>query len=58
MKAVPLPADLEPIPPVEPKHPIVQSCDLFGTEREVVIVHGKETYRLRITRADKLILTK
>jgi hemin uptake protein HemP len=34
------------------------STDLFRGDREVVIVHGKEQYRLRITRAGKLILTK
>jgi hemin uptake protein HemP len=31
---------------------------LFRGDREVVIVHNSEEYRLRITRADKLILTK
>ena len=40
------------------QRPIVQSRELFGTEREVVIVHREQAYRLRITRADKLILTK
>jgi hemin uptake protein HemP len=39
-------------------HPAVRSCELFGTEREIVILHRGETYRLRITRTDKLILTK
>ncbi|PYN39434.1 MAG: hemin uptake protein HemP [Candidatus Rokuibacteriota bacterium] len=37
---------------------VVRSADLFQTARELVIVHGEEEYRLRITRADKLILTK
>jgi len=31
---------------------------LFEGRREVVIVHNGEEYRLRITRQDKLILTK
>jgi hemin uptake protein HemP len=31
---------------------------LFRGDREVVIVHNREEYRLRITRADKLIPTK
>jgi len=31
---------------------------LFRAEREILIVHRGEVYRLRITRADKLILTK
>jgi hemin uptake protein HemP len=36
----------------------VASTTLFGDEREIVIVHRGQEYRLRITRADKLILTK
>ncbi len=35
-----------------------QSAALFRGEREVVIVHRGQEYRLRITKADKLILTK
>lgn len=31
---------------------------LFDGSREVLILHGGEEYRLRITRAGKLILTK
>ena len=31
---------------------------LFEREREVVIVHRGQEYRLRITKSDKLILTK
>ena len=38
--------------------PVVRSEELFGARREVIIKHGQEEYRLRITRADKLILTK
>ncbi|MBI2218723.1 MAG: hemin uptake protein HemP [Candidatus Rokubacteria bacterium] len=34
------------------------STSLFREEREVVIVHRGQEYRLRITKADKLILTK
>ena len=40
------------------RRPMIQSRELFGTEREVLIVHGEQAYRLRITRTDKLILTK
>lgn len=36
----------------------LSSSLLFGTRNEVVIVHNDEEYRLRITRAGKLILTK
>ena len=43
-------------PPSRP--PIVRSEQLFGSRREIIIKHGQEEYRLRITRADKLILTK
>jgi hemin uptake protein HemP len=37
---------------------IVTSGDLFGGESEVLIMHNGVQYRLRITRQDKLILTK
>jgi hemin uptake protein HemP len=36
----------------------LSSSVLFGTRNEIVIVHNDEEYRLRITRAGKLILTK
>lgn len=36
----------------------IEAARLFGAQREVVIVHRGEAYRLRITRQDKLILTK
>ena len=38
--------------------PALHSDDLFRGTHEIVIVHGTEQYRLRITRAGKLILTK
>jgi hemin uptake protein HemP len=41
-----------------PRPPIVRTDELFGTRREVIIKHGEEEYRLRITRSNKLILTK
>lgn len=34
------------------------SCDLFGDAQEILIEHGEQQYRLRITRQGKLILTK
>ena len=34
------------------------SSEVFRGRREVVIVHRGQEYRLSITRADKLILTK
>ncbi|EGW21666.1 hemin uptake protein HemP [Methylobacter tundripaludum] len=36
----------------------LNSAELFNTSREVVIEHAGEEYRLRLTRQDKLILTK
>ena len=36
----------------------VRSDELFHGRRELIIVHRDEEYRLRITRAGKLILTK
>ena len=36
----------------------IDSRDLFSTEREIMIVHGEEAYRLRLTSQNKLILTK
>jgi hemin uptake protein HemP len=38
--------------------PVLRTEDLFGSRRDVIIKHGDEAYRLRITKADKLILTK
>jgi len=42
-------------PPVDRQVP---SAALFQGRREIIIVHRGQEYRLRITRADKLILTK
>ena len=36
----------------------VDSSALLGRQREVVIVHRGQEYRLRVTKSDKLILTK
>jgi hemin uptake protein HemP len=36
----------------------MESTTLFERGREVVIVHHGQEYRLRITKSDKLILTK
>lgn len=37
---------------------IIRSEELFGKDREVIIQHGKDHYRLLITKAGKLILNK
>lgn len=45
--------------PAEPGGPArIDSPALFRGRREVVILHQGQEYRLRITKADKLILTK
>jgi hemin uptake protein HemP len=36
----------------------LDSRELFATEREIIISHGEEAYRLRLTSLNKLILTK
>jgi len=36
----------------------INSRDLFAATREILISHGDETYRLRLTAHNKLILTK
>ncbi len=36
----------------------IDSRDLFVATREVIIAHGEETYRLRLTSQNRLILTK
>jgi hemin uptake protein HemP len=49
----------EPDPNVSRLHgPVIRTQDLFGARREVIIKHGDKEYRLRITKTDKLILTK
>lgn len=49
-------------PPVEepgpPARRRLESAVLFAEDREIVIVHRGQEYRLRITKSDKLILTK
>jgi len=36
----------------------IESRELFAAEREIIIGHGDDTYRLRLTSQNKLILTK
>jgi hemin uptake protein HemP len=38
--------------------PMVDSATLMKGRRELIIRHGADTYRLRITASNKLILTK
>jgi hemin uptake protein HemP len=52
------PASVEPS--VETARPArrIDSNALLQREREIVIVHRGQEYHLRLTRSDKLILTK
>lgn len=36
----------------------LDSIELLGGHREVLIAHGDQTYRLRLTASNKLILVK
>jgi hemin uptake protein HemP len=36
----------------------IESRELFAVEREIIIAHGEDFYRLRLTSQNKLILTK
>ncbi len=47
-----------PAAPPAASPPVLTSEALFGQGRELVIIHGGQEYRLRITRQNKLILTK
>jgi hemin uptake protein HemP len=38
--------------------PLLQSSSLLQGRNEVLIQHGTETYRLRVTKAGKLMLQK
>jgi len=38
--------------------PPISAATLFAGGKEVVIAHGADLYRLRLTRQNKLILTK
>ena len=41
-----------------PAPPVVDSTTLMSGKRELIIRHGADTYRLRVTASNKLILTK
>lgn len=47
----------KPSNPRKPACPVYRSEDLFAGAKVVVIVHGGREYQLRITNANKLILT-
>ena len=43
---------------VDPKVHVYTTQELFGKEKQLVIKHGDQAYRLLITKAGKLILNK
>lgn len=53
------PQNIPQDPPKTPEIPnAVHSSNLVGNKRELLILHAGEIYRLRITKRNKLILTK
>ena len=52
----PQPGDTSGNPEEEPR--IIDSRDILGDQVEIMIRHGDESYRLRVTRNGKLILFK
>ncbi len=44
--------------PASEDPPVLSSQELLAGRREVIIQHGKESYRLRLTNNNKLILFK
>lgn len=55
----PSPPEAVPATSVAAGAPVqLDSARLFDGRRELVILHNGEPYRLRITRQEKLILTK
>ena len=45
-------------PPYENQRKVYESRHLLGEDKEIFIRHAGEIYRLRMTRQNKLILTK
>ena len=46
------------VPAASTPVPVYESGQIFVTGKEVIIRHAGELYRLRVTRQNKLILTK
>ena len=55
---------MDPTPKPEPARgkgaaiPRIDASTLLASNREIILVHNEQEYRLRITSNDKLILTK
>ncbi|PKU25269.1 hemin uptake protein HemP [Telmatospirillum siberiense] len=54
--SAPAPETKPALPPAAP--PVLSSLDLLAGHREIIIQHGTEFYRLRLTNNNKLILFK
>jgi hemin uptake protein HemP len=52
------PAPAADLPPPLAAQKIIDVAALLGAEREAVLVHNGEPYRLRVTAKNRLILTK
>lgn len=48
----------KPVPAARTPLPVHESSELFRAGKEILIRHAGELYRLRLTRQNKLILTK
>ncbi len=62
METPPMASDEQPqcadAPRSPPNRAVLQSASLLQGGNEVLIQHGTETYRLRLTKAGKLLLQK
>jgi hemin uptake protein HemP len=54
----PRPAHTEDAPPTAQRPPRLKVSELLAGQREAILEHGGQDYRLRITASGKLILTK
>lgn len=45
-------------PQIAAGEPVIDSASLLRGHHQILITHGSRTYTLRLTRGDKLILTK
>jgi hemin uptake protein HemP len=52
------PPSQPPAPPAGQEPPVTSSEKLLAGGRELIIEHGTERYRLRLTSTNKLILVK
>lgn len=51
-------ADVEPQAPPRAAAPVIETSELFGPHKQVVIGHNGCRYVLKITRTGKLVLNK